>query len=256
MTAPSESSPLRALAEPKTGLCEVAFNRRPMIVGDRIEEPSDDLVRSTLGLVNASPEDAVRYGGDITRAALGAMKIRNDRRYVVVDVKTHMLMKGMSPAIPGWHTDSAPRDETGNPQGSGPPSLALQEEIDAAGRATHFHLLVTGDGCLTEFYTLSHAVLRVPLADTSLYATMSEQVRESRGEGGARTWAPRQFQFAPSCTVVEWDWWNVHRGVPATLREWRYLIRVTETDFLPPDTDLRRVIRTQQQVYAPATFGW
>lgn len=61
---------------------------------------------------------------------------------------------------------------------------------------------------------------------------------------------------APSCQVVEFDWWDIHQGVVATKKEWRYLIRVMETDFCEPERDLRNVIRTQQQVYAPIDFGW
>jgi hypothetical protein len=60
----------------------------------------------------------------------------------------------------------------------------------------------------------------------------------------------------PSCAVVEFDWHDLHTGVIATHVEWRYLIRVTETDYLQPCSDLRRVIRTQQNVYIPTEFGW
>lgn len=53
------------------------FNRNPIVLGNRIEQPSEELVRNTLGLFNASIEDAVKYGGELTRAALGAMNLRN-----------------------------------------------------------------------------------------------------------------------------------------------------------------------------------
>lgn len=61
----------------------------------------------------------------------------------------------------------------------------------------------------------------------------------------------------PSCAVVRWGWWDLHRAKAAQSREWRYLIRVTETDHRAPKTDLRDVLRTQQQVYVPSeAFGW
>ena len=60
----------------------------------------------------------------------------------------------------------------------------------------------------------------------------------------------------PSCRVLEFDWWDIHRGVEATAHEWRYFIRVAETDVAEPERDLRKVIRTQHQVYAPKDFGW
>jgi hypothetical protein len=60
----------------------------------------------------------------------------------------------------------------------------------------------------------------------------------------------------PSCTAVKWDWWDLHTAQPAKAHEWRFLIRVTETDLHEPKTDLRDIIRTQQQVYLPSNFGW
>jgi hypothetical protein len=60
----------------------------------------------------------------------------------------------------------------------------------------------------------------------------------------------------PSCEAVEFDWWDIHTGVIATKKEWRFLIRVAESDYYEPQTDLREVIRMQSQVYSPTNFGW
>lgn len=59
-----------------------------------------------------------------------------------------------------------------------------------------------------------------------------------------------------SCTVIEFDWWDIHTGVIATGNEWRFLIRVCESDYYEPRKDLREVIRIQSQVYSPTNFGW
>lgn len=56
--------------------------------------------------------------------------------------------------------------------------------------------------------------------------------------------------------VYEFAWWDLHRGMAASKDMWRYFIRVMETDHLAPKTDLRSVIRTQQQVYVPLEYGW
>lgn len=223
------------------------FNRNPIKFGSTIEQPSSDLIRNTLGLVNASVEDAVRYGGDITKAALGVMNLKNDRKNIVVDVKVHMLMKGMCPAIPGWHTDGVPRSSTGSPQGSETPDPYFQDDLDEMGQGTHYHLLVTGVGCLTQFMQNDDTEIDVDLENMfDLYKSMTKQVDQLTVLAVS----------SPSCQVVEWDWWNIHQGIIATANEWRYLIRVTETDFLTPERDLRKVIRSQQQVYAPLEFGW
>lgn len=232
------------------------FNRNPIVLGNRIEQPSEELVRNTLGLFNASIEDAVKYGGELTRAALGAMNLRNDRRYIVVDTKVHMLIPGMSPAIPGWHTDGVPRGLLRDSIHHGLPDLYAQEFEHY--RPHRYHLLVTGSGCLTEFLAdpIKLQINREP--DAQVYNHMSKVVNE---HVRIYTSYPRGLReeiitTAPSCQVVEFDWWNVHQGVVATKKEWRYLIRVMETDFCEPERDLRNVIRTQQQVYAPIDFGW
>ena len=225
----------------------VRFNRNEVVVGRSIEPPTEDVLRNTLGLWCASPEDAIRYGGEATRAAIGAMDLRGDRKYIVVDTKVHMLMPGMLPAIPGWHTDGAPRKEGGCPVGPLPPDVRAQEDM----RPPRFHLLVTGSGCLTEFWRHPNQCIDIPDRPTSdLYRAVTEQVDALAAGDPDGVWE------APSCTVVEWDWWNLHRGRPATVREWRFLIRVVETDYLAPCRDLRQVIRTQQQVYVPMEFGW
>ncbi len=216
---------------------KVLFNRTPLAYGKSIDAPSKELVKNTLGLFRASVEDAIRFGGDLTRTALGAMPIQNSRRYVVVDVKVHMLMPGFLPAIPGWHSDGVPR-----PAGKDKPDLRLQEDA----RPTIYHLLVTGEGCLTQFLT-APIELEVPDEPSpDLYKLIDKQLGDN----------PPNLISAPSCQALTWDWWTLHRGIQATKHEWRYLIRVAETDTLAPLTDLRDVLRTQQQVYVPLNFGW
>lgn len=228
------------------------FNRNPLKFGNSIESPSQDVLRNTLGLVNASIEDAIRYGGDITKAAIGAMKLRNDRKNLIVDVKIHMLMPGFYPAIPGWHCDGVPRGTGMNPLSKENPRMDLQILINEGKlpgiRPTRYHMLVTGAGCLTEFVNGP-----IQLDDNSpdwktskIYARMNEQVENRE--------APRIT--VPSCQVTEFDWWDIHRGVQAKVHEWRYFIRVAEIDIAEPEKDLRKVIRTQHQVYAPANFSW
>lgn len=229
------------------GTVEVKFNRNPLVTTGSIEEPPVLELKNTFGLWNASLDDAVRYGGAITRAAIQAMNIRHDRKNIIVDTKIHMLMKGMSPAIPGWHTDGAPRDNTKNPGGSGMPDTFAQEDDPHPNR---YHLLVTGQGCLTQFIErpIKLAIPDKPSYD--VYTVMSETVAKRAKEDLSLTWT------VPSCSVVEFDWWDIHTGVVASKNEWRYLIRVCESDYYEPRRDLREVIRMQSQVYAPHNFGW
>lgn len=223
------------------------FNRNEIKLGGTIEQPSTETIKNTLGLWGASLEDALKYGGDLTRDALGVMDLKFDRKYIVVDTKIHMLMPNFSPAINGWHTDGVPRGDGLDPQAKAAPNIEAQEKLND----TRFHLLVTGSGCLTEIVKDRNIELHVPNApSTRLYKDLDMQVK--RGvENGTLT-----AEEVPSCTAVEFDWWDLHTGKEATKHEWRYLIRVTETDYMPPQTNLRDIIRTQQNVYLPHNFGW
>jgi hypothetical protein len=223
------------------------FNRRALVFGRSIEPPPVDELKSTFGLWNASLDDAVRYGGPVTRDALQAMNLRHDRKHVVVDTKVHMLLPGMSPANGGWHTDGAPRDASKNPQAAGLPDIRSQEGDP---RPNRYHLLVTGNGCLTRFIDRPIEV-PIPAGPSSdLYRIMSDFVAAQVAQ------TPSLSVAVPSCTVVEFDWWDIHAGVVAADGEWRFLIRVCETDYYEPRRDLRQVIRLQTQVYAPDNLGW
>lgn len=46
---------------------KVLFNRNPLVFSGKIEEPPVSEIKNTFALWNASYDDAVRYGGEITR---------------------------------------------------------------------------------------------------------------------------------------------------------------------------------------------
>ena len=52
---------------------------------------------------------AYENGGPITRAFLDAIKKTNLADDLIIDTRTHMLMPGWWPAIPGYHHDDVPR---------------------------------------------------------------------------------------------------------------------------------------------------
>ncbi|WP_369523788.1 hypothetical protein [Bacillus altitudinis] len=226
---------------------KIMFNRNEPVFGKGFEQPSQELIKNTLGLHNASLVDAVKYGGELTRQAIGSMNLTMSKKYITVDTKIHMLLPNMCPAIVGWHNDGVPRGNSLDPSVKDKPNIHAQEDMDGS----IFHLLVTGESCLTQFIKERDVVLDVPKEpDTRLYSMLSGQV-SGLVESGELT-----AYDMPSCTPVMWDWWELHTGVPAKKHEWRFLIRVTESDHIKPKTDLRDIIRTQQQGYMPVTFGW
>src|SRR3990167_1133411 len=154
----------------------IVFNKNPIIIGKSIEAPSENLIKNTLSLRQCSVEDALRYGGEVTKAAIGAMDLRNDRKYIVVDTKIHLLLPGFYPAIPGWHTDGVPRGGEGNPASAGLPNMAWQEVTDK--RPPRYHLLVVGESSLTEFINekIELNIDETPSAD--LYKKMSQDINK------------------------------------------------------------------------------
>lgn len=231
------------------------FNRNPVKVGNSIEPPSQDAIENSLNLRQVSLEDAARYGGSITRNALGAMEFVGDRKNIIVDTKVHFLLPGMCPAIPGWHTDGVPRGADLNPGGSGEP--VLNAMLDGSVSEPRYHLLVTGTHCPTKFLKgiidLDHYDLLMP-NPRELYANMSRLVTRHLDNN---RYADDALTFdSPDSTVLEWGWLTVHTAQLATGRGWRYLIRVTETDHIEPRTNPADFIRTQNNVYSPLEFGW
>jgi len=58
------------------------FNHNGITVGydKAIEQPSIDVLKNTPALWNASLEDALKYGVALTKAAIGAMNLRFDKK--------------------------------------------------------------------------------------------------------------------------------------------------------------------------------
>jgi hypothetical protein len=91
------------------------FNRNDFEFGRTISQPSEELIKNTPSLHNASLEDAIKYGGELTKQAISAMNLTFTKKHIIVDTKVHMLMPNFSPALSGWHTDGVPRGESLNP---------------------------------------------------------------------------------------------------------------------------------------------
>jgi hypothetical protein len=227
------------------------FNRTPLLKRNEVEPVAESVIKNTFGLFRADLETAMMYGGEATRRALSGMKFHGDRKYITVDTKIHMLMPKFCPAIPGWHTDGVPRltdprDLSTANTDFGQPNIHLQESLPHS----RYHILVFGENT-TEFIEEDSIDLEVQNGcDHDLYRKISKEVNEK-----VKRYELKTVKLWPN-TVYEFDWWRVHRAPIATRREWRYLIRVTESDWYTPKTDLEDVIRKQSQVYAPMEYGW
>lgn len=226
---------------------KMLFNIGRLKKGQLVHGFTQDDIKDTPGLWNAPLDVATLLGGRITQAALASMNLGFDYKHIIVDVKTHLLQPGMFPAIPGWHTDGVPRGGSLSPA-KGLPDITKQTQA----RSPRYHLMILGADCPTIFIKNRNVVLEVPdEPSTNLYKNISEQCASSRSSGNIET-----YEITPG-VIYEWDWWELHTAQASKSAGWRYLIRVTETDYLEPQKDLNQIFRKQQQVFLTSDkFGW
>ena len=219
------------------------FNSRPKVVGyvrsairDAVEIASEPMVFS------ASPDFTLKQGGPITQAVLPEfMKSIStpsrdaDCPHLVIDTRVHMLMPHMYPAIPGWHCDFTPRDESGQPvPGSARelqmnyavflpsvPSLSCTEFVDARVKLDYHPDHVWG--------SINGAIERLSLPE---------------GQKGG-TWRANDGE------VIAFSGQTLHRATPANNSGWRFFLRASYRSERPLNQ-----IRRQTQVYMLSATGW
>lgn len=154
--------------------------------------------------------------------------------YSSIDIRTHMLMKGMFPCIPGWHCDDFYRPT--NEQ----PDLANVEE-----KAPQVHYVVNLGNCsLTEFLT---GDIRLPdqkdlLQDNPSYFYYDQMIEEAKLP--TMMVEPNKiYSFGPTC---------FHRGTAAKENGWRTFIRLTRSNHRQPKNE----IRYQSNVYIQGRTSW
>lgn len=166
---------------------------------------------------------------------LDKSKLLADFKYISVDTRTHMLMPGMYPCIPGWHCDDFYRPDGGQP------------DLNKVLPAKHLGLVLDdGSGSFTDYLTTPAELPAPEELNTkdpvygkynALIEGKPELVRKSVKSGELAVFGPLDF----------------HRGVPATGRGWRFFMRATGSDHREPKNEMR----TQTQVYLTDPFyGW
>lgn len=207
---------------------QIKFYNAPVPVGD-IQPPSGDH-RWLPQFFRASPELIADTSG-VLAEALAPMLEPCGFKYVTVDSRLHMLMKGMYPAIPGWHCDDFWRP-TGQP--------------DLWGLPPQSHLAVVWDFGAQSFTDFAMEPLQTMIDDdspTPFYGQVSERLH-------GRKIIRRQVAHGE---LWQFRGLDLHRAMPATANGWRYFIRATHSNHWEPKDE----IRTQTQVYMTEPFiGW
>lgn len=184
-------------------------------------------------------------GGPITRLFLSSLPANWVSSDLCIDSRTHMLMEGWYPCIPGWHHDDVPRTrEDGQPN-----------YFDETLRSEHVMMLVNADICPTEFI-IDNLFMSVP-EEGIIYKIWDDLINsvpvEDMGPTHRRVSCPNQ-------ALVFFNDRTFHRGVRATGRGFRFFIRAsrhTNNGVPIKRPGIRNEQRFQSQVYLdPINKGW
>jgi hypothetical protein len=196
-------------------------------------------------LFNCDFAAANELGGPLTDEFISLLPDDWKNIPLVIDSRTHMLMPGWYPCIPGWHHDDVPRTRA-----DGQPNYD-----EGQLRSEHIMALVGGEICATEF-AVGEVDLIVPKLGKTIYEDWDRDV-ELLVNNGAMT-----RESVPTNRLIHFDDRAFHRGTPAIASGWRWFIRASryfDKDGNPVDRPNPRTneIRKQSQVYMPTiNAGW
>ena len=156
---------------------------------------------------------------------------RRHGKWLVIDTRSHMLMPGMYPAIPGWHADAYPRYRYGD-----------QPDLEAAQPDT------------------PHYVVHVSDQDEGVSRTLFAEQPFTCDVDTTKVWASvhRQMECSAISTkrfldgqIVRMLQPTLHRAAAAYTKGWRWWMRMS-CFYKPPEN----AIRKQVQVYTTEGGGW
>jgi hypothetical protein len=209
-------------------------------LGNQVVQPfSDEMVKNEPMLWRTTVANAKNsLGGPLTKAFIEALpdEWRADPNRTIIDSRSHMLMKGWYPAIPGFHHDDVVRSlSTGQPN-----------YVNPAYRPDHVMMLVNADVCPTEF-AVGTMDFEIPPPEAKTYQVWHPLVTEAVKDGRLKSVS------TPDRTLIFFDDRTWHQAIPAQKRGWRWFIRATRNTQLLP----RNEVRKQVQVYLENPMeGW
>lgn len=163
-----------------------------------------------------------------------------DLRETVVDSRTHMLMPGWYPCIPGWHHDDVPRTRSDG-----------QPNYEDGSPLVEHAMMICGDRVApTEFLVGQPTIVIPPVGSRRpVYASCHDQIEDQIAGGRLQR---HSAEFDRVITFNSRTW---HRGVAAQGTGWRWFIRASRNT--PRVLSCTNEIRSQVQVYMSAeNAGW
>lgn len=212
---------------------------RSKIVGMLQRAHSTEEIRHEPMFFGATIEYAFEHGGPIVRDFITSLlAVAPEFKDGIIDSRSHMLMPGWFPCIPGWHHDDVPRpadDSSGQP-----------DYINPRYRSQHILCLVGAKHAPTQF---AHGRIHLPHVpdDQVIYGNWHHVVEDAVKQGRL------DVVEAQEGALHYFDDRTLHQGVPAVTSGWRHFIRIS----IGGDRRPANEIRAQVQVYLPAPMaGW
>lgn len=213
------------------------FNSDLLLDYYRMPDFSEKQIKEEPMLFSCDAEFAKENGGPITKEFLSRLAEHwiEDERFIF-DSRSHMLMPGFWPCIPGWHHDDVPRErEDGQPNYKNPSYSSW-----------HCLALINGDIAPTEFAIGSAEFPEVPLGE-KYYKTWHPIVEKYIKEGKLnklKVESNKLYYFNSE------SW---HKGTKAIKAGWRWFGRAS----IKTNREVKNEIRTQVQVYVDLEEqGW
>lgn len=199
-----------------------------------------DTISDEPMLFSADWNFALENGGPITQEVLDKLaELRHDiletrdkdYPYLVIDTRVHMLMKGMYPAIPGWHCDCSPR-RSYNSQ----PDL-----VRASKNQINYTVCVSTVEDLAQTVFMDETIT-VPYDPDRVWGSINDYINERSDT--------ILVKYLPDGIITEFNGHTLHSATAATKRGWRYFFRLSFMSKKPSPK-----IRRQVQVYTTLR-GW
>lgn len=202
-------------------------------IGSALPDESVEEIKREPMLHKCDLDHALELGGKLTQLFIIMLPDSWKRSPLRIDSRTHMLMPGWFPCIPGWHHDDVPRErEDGQPN-----------YVNPSYKTEHI-MALWGDCSLTQFAVGKDDFPDVPLGN-KFYKEWHLEVENKIEQGKLKRIT------IPERRMVFFDWQSWHQGMPATKNGWRFFIRATRGSLAKPHNETRN----QTQVYMEDPMG-
>lgn len=202
-------------------------------------QPTADQIKNEPMFFSCGMKYLQDNGGPITRFILNQLAeivpedMVHSLRRSIIDTRSHMLMPGFYPCIPGWHHDDVPRSRRDG-----------QSNYDSPEYKSQHLMVVIGETAFPQFLKVPTVMPKIPEGLT-VYKAWDTIINSSHTSD--------DFYTVGNGDIYHFDWQTFHRGMPAQKFGWRWFIRFSWDTQRP----VLNEIRNQVQVYlSDINQGW